>query len=77
MLDPYKCLLSLQGASTKKNFWYCPLGGGGQKNFLCTFNDQFKQFFFVGGVIYIEKIKKKLDYVTEEEVRLVKTWKFH
>jgi hypothetical protein len=25
--------------------------------FLCTFNDQFKQIFFVGGVIFTEKIR--------------------
>jgi len=29
-----------------------------KKNFLCTFNDQFEQIFFVGGVIFTEKIKK-------------------
>ena len=26
-----------------------------KKNFLCTFNDQFKQIFFIGGVIFTKK----------------------
>jgi len=26
-----------------------------KKNFLCTFNDQFKQIFFVGWVLFSEK----------------------
>ena len=52
-----------QPGGVKKKFWYCPLDGGGQKRknekkiFLCTFNDQFKQIFFVGGVIFTEKIR--------------------
>ncbi len=29
-----------------------------KKKFLWTFNDQFKQIFFVSGVIITEKIKK-------------------
>ncbi len=29
-----------------------------KKNFLCNFNDQFKQIFFVGGVIFTENSKK-------------------
>ena len=40
----------------KENLWYRALWSGGQKrkkgtkkNFLCAFNDQFKQIFFVGG----------------------------
>ena len=29
-----------------------------KKSFICTSNDQFKQIFFVGEVIFTEKIKK-------------------
>ena len=55
---PLQMFIVIARGVNKKKFWYCPLGGGGQKNFLCTFNDQFKQIFFVGGVIFNEKTKK-------------------
>ena len=39
-------------------WWWSQTQKTKKENFLCTFNDQFKQIFFVGGVIFTDKIKK-------------------
>ena len=56
-------LMILHGASKKNSDTFLKVvvvknEKNEKKNFLCSYNDQFKQIFFVGGVIFNEKNQK-------------------